>query len=152
MQDTLIRLGVLVLVAVVTWLLVQLSRRIIEVRRRQALSAAPLSASLEIDAVTSNEPEQAQVRILAFSSADCHQCHRLQAPALQRVLQARESAVRVIDVDATTEHELVQTYHVLTVPSTVILDAQGQARAVNYGFANSQRLLTQIDEVLAQTA
>ena len=58
--------------------------------------------------------------------------------------------MRVVDVDAPSEQELVQTYHVMTVPSTVILDARGQAQAINYGFANTQRLLTQIDEVLAQ--
>jgi len=58
----------------------------------------------------------------------------------------------VVDVDATTERDLVQAYHVMTVPSTVILDAAGQAQAVNYGFAHTQRLLTQIDQVLAQRA
>ena len=75
-----------------------------------------------------------------------------QRTALQRVLEARGEAVRVVDVDATTDEQLVLTYHVLTVPSTVILDAAGNAHAVNYGFANTQRLLQQVDEMLAQTS
>jgi hypothetical protein len=33
------------------------------------------------------------------------------------------------------------------VPTTVVLDATGRARAVNYGFTNTQRLLEQVDEV-----
>jgi len=37
---------------------------------------------------------------------------------------------------------------VLTLPTTVVLDAAGRAHAVNYGFANTQRLLEQVDEVL----
>jgi hypothetical protein len=57
----------------------------------------------------------------------------------------------VVDVDAPDEPELTQRYQVLTVPTTVVLDAMGRARAVNYGFANSAKLLEQVDEVLAQT-
>ena len=88
------------------------------------------------------------VRILAFSSATCHQCHQLQAPALKRVLEARGTDVSVVDVDAPGEPELTQHYQVLTVPTTVVLDAMGHARAVNYGFANTGKLLEQVDEVL----
>ncbi|GAC1462695.1 MAG: hypothetical protein PVS3B1_06260 [Ktedonobacteraceae bacterium] len=154
MQDIIIRLGILLFIGIIAWLLIQLCRSVIEVQRRQALAAAPLHVLPGAGSAVSEQlgAEHAQVRILAFSSVDCHQCRTLQAPALQRVLQAREHAVRVVEVDATTEHELVRTYHVLTVPSTVILDAKGQAQAINYGFANVQRLLTQIDEVLAQSA
>ncbi len=57
-----------------------------------------------------------------------------------------------MDVDATMEHQLTQAYHVLTVPSTVVLDAEGNAHAVNYGFANTQRLPQQVDEALAKVA
>jgi hypothetical protein len=49
-------------------------------------------------------------------------------------------------------NELAQRYQVLTVPTTVVLDATGQAHAVNYGFANTKRLLEQIDEVVAKVA
>jgi Thioredoxin len=148
MQEIVIRLGVLFLTGAVAWLLIQLCRRFIAAQRRRALAAAPL----RMLPVGSGQPEtdHFHIRILAFSSADCRQCHQLQAPVLQRIVEARGSTVTVVEVDAPTEHELVQVYHVLTVPSTVVLDAAGQAQAINYGFANTQRLLTQIDEVLAQ--
>ncbi len=55
-----------------------------------------------------------------------------------------------MEVDAPSSPELVQHYQVLTVPTTVVLDATGHAQAVNYGFANTQRLLEQIDAVLVQ--
>ena len=153
MQEIVIRLGILLLTCIVAWLLIQCCRRFIEVQRSQAL-AATLLRTLSVPHNTENDQPEAvdhsRVQILVFSSADCRQCHQLQAPALQRVLKERGNAVTVIDIDATTEHELVQAYHVLTVPSTVILDAAGRAQAINYGFAHTQRLLTQIDKALAK--
>ena len=152
MQEIVIRLGLLLLIGTLAWLLIQLFRGFIETQRRQALTAAPLRNLSFPESTESEQPAAAHshVRILAFSSEDCRQCHQLQAPALQRVVMARGNIVTVVEVDATTEHELVQTYRVMTVPSTVILDATGRAQAINYGFANTQRLLTQVDEVLAQ--
>ncbi len=148
MLEIVTRLGVLVLLGTVTVLLVWGGRSYVEAQRRQALAAGTLDSGDTAAQAGGLSP----LRILAFRSDDCHQCHQLQAPALQRVLEARGEAVRVVDVDATIDEQLVQMYHVLTVPSTVIVDAAGNAHAVNYGFANTQRLLQQVDEVLAQTS
>lgn len=155
MVETTIRLLVLVLASIATWLVVWSGRRYVETQRRRALAAAPIGIITTSGSAARGMPDEqvvnsSSVRILAFSSADCHQCHQLQAPALQRVLEARGERVSVLEVDATAEHELVQTYHVLTVPSTVVLDASGNAHAVNYGFANTQRLLAQVDGAMAK--
>ena len=142
-----VRIGVLVLVTILLWLLVWSGRRFVEAQRRRALAAAPItSGSVDVDANSS----LSLVRILAFSSADCRQCHELQIPALQRVLEARGTKVSVAEVDAPNSPDLTQRFRVLTLPSTVVMDAAGRAHAVNYGFANTQRLLDQVDEVLAQ--
>ncbi len=147
MADILLRLGVLLLVSGLLWLLVWMGRRFVERKRQQVLATTPTVSSITSDSNAST----AAVRILAFSSADCRQCHTLQAPALQRVLAVHGDNILVVDVDATSSPELVQNYHVLTVPTTVVLTSTGRAHAVNYGFANAQRLLQQVDEVLAQT-
>jgi len=68
------------------------------------------------------------------------------------VLEARGDLISVVDIDASSSPELVQRYQVLTVPTTVVLDAAGQAHAVNYGFANTKRLFEQVDGVLAKVA
>jgi hypothetical protein len=47
---------------------------------------------------------------------------------------------------------LTQRYRILTLPSTVIMDAAGRTHAVNYGFANTKLLLDQVDEVLGQVS
>jgi len=59
--------------------------------------------------------------------------------------------VTIVEIDAPTTPDLVHQYHVLTVPTTVILDPSGRAQAVNYGFANTQRLLEQVDAALPST-
>jgi len=146
MPDIFVRLGLLAFVSVLLCLFTWSGQRFVEARRRQALAAAAPGIFSEIsDGEVQSRP---LVRILAFSSANCHQCHQLQAPALKRVLEARGTDVSVVDVDAPDEPELAQRYQVLTVPTTVVLDAKGRAHAVNYGFANTVKLLEQVDEVL----
>ena len=143
MSMFMVRVVVLVLVTALLWLLVWSGRRFVETQRTRVLAAAPIN---NVDANDS----LSLVRILAFSSADCRQCHELQIPALQRVLDARGSKVSVAEVDAPNSPDLTQRFRVLTLPSTVVMDASGRAHAVNYGFANTQRLLEQVDDVLAQ--
>ena len=136
-----IRALVLLLVLAATMLLIWLGRRFVATRRRRVLNSTPQQT---IPAIPTTP-----VRILAFSSVDCRQCHIMQAPALKRVLENRSDTVAVLTVDAPTEPELTKYYQVLTVPTTVLLDATGKAHAINYGFASTQRLLEQIDEILA---
>ena len=151
MSEIILRLGLLLLLSTATWLLVLAGRHFVEQQRRQALTVAPPSILSDIGTGETTPNSTSAVRILAFGSADCHQCKRLQAPALERLLEARPEDVTIMEIDATTEHDLVQTYHVLTIPCTVVLDTNGNAHAVNYGFANTSRLLTQVDEVLGLT-
>jgi len=56
-----------------------------------------------------------------------------------------------MEVDAPSEPELTARYHVLTLPTTVVLNSTGRTHAVNYGFVNTKKLLEQVDEVLSQT-
>jgi hypothetical protein len=144
----LVRAGVLVLVTILLLLIVWSGRRFVEAQRRRALAAVPLASEGDTNAHTS----LSLVRILAFSSADCRQCHEMQIPVLQRVLDVRGSKVSVAEVDAPNSAELTQRYRILTLPSTVIMDEAGRTHAVNYGFANTQRLLDQVDEVLAHVS
>ena len=150
MLDLLTRLIVLAGVCVLSWLLVWAGRSIVEQRRQRALAAAP-HPLLEQSTKNEDGRSQARVRILAFSSDDCRQCHQLQDPALQRITATHGETVSIMHIDAPTSPELTERYQVLTVPTTVLLDANNKVRAVNYGFANTQHLLTQIAQVLSST-
>ncbi|HEU5368121.1 MAG TPA: thioredoxin family protein [Ktedonobacterales bacterium] len=150
MAAMLLRLGVLALVSLTLWLVVWGGRRLVEARRQAVLNAAP--AALPRIPGLGDSADAAPVHILNFSSADCSQCFRLQAPALRRLLEARSGDVTIVDVDAPNTPELAERYQVLTVPTTVVLDASGQAQAVNFGFAPTERLLKQVDAVLAKSS
>ncbi len=151
MPGIIVRIAVLALVSLFVCLIVWYGRRFVEKRRQLAFSALPLQTLLVTngtDLLTTGTP----VRILAFSSTDCRQCHTMQTPALQRVTGARKYQVSVEEIDAPGSPELTRRYQVLTLPTTVVLDATGRVHAVNYGFASTQRLLEQVDEALSAVA
>lgn len=147
----LVRIGVLALVSLLVSSTVWYGRRFVETRRRLAFAALPTSSLTDLDGADSHSANT-PVRILAFSSADCRQCHTMQAPALRRVTAARTYQVSVEEIDAPASPELTRRYQVLTLPTTVVLDASGRVHAVNYGFASTQRLLEQVDGVLSAVA
>ncbi len=136
MYALIIRLGVLVLVAICAWLIVLIGKRFVAERRQCALAAVPVTMFIPT-----------KIHILSFSSEDCHQC-KLQAPILQHIVEAHKDVVSLTEINAPTEPELADRYQVLTVPTTVVLDTDGKAHAINYGFANTQKLLKQIDALL----
>ena len=143
------RLGILLLACLVTGGIVWIGRRYVERQRRLALAALP-TAPLSNTVVTETDGGSSGVRILAFSSEDCHQCHTLQTPALQRVQDRYGESITIIDVDAPSEPELTRRYHVLTVPTTVVLNAFGRPHAVNYGFTPTAKLIAQVNEAVTQ--
>lgn len=152
MELTFARVALIVAVVTVIWLATALARWWIARRRQGVLASAaafaPVPAASETEATT-QQKRDGGVRILAFSSAGCVQCHRQQTPALARVQTLRPGVVEVIEVDAPAAPELTERYRILTVPSTVVLDATGTARSLNYGFVPSDRLLAQVDDALA---
>jgi thiol-disulfide isomerase/thioredoxin len=151
MDGLLLRVIVIGVLLGAVWLAVAAGRATVARRMRAVLAASPV-AMPTLGAPEGGETEGARVRILAFGSEDCAQCKRLQEPALARVVAARAGAVAVVPVDAPSAPELTEHYRVLTLPATVVLDAAGRARAVNYGFADTPRLLEQVDAVLADPA
>lgn len=148
MSETLLRVGVLILIGLLTWLVVWSGRHFVERQRKRVLMAPPEPALAEEDSTGISSTTVSPVRILAFSSSDCRQCHQLQIPALQQVKDTYGEQVAIVEVDAPNEPELTQRYRVLTVPTTVVLDTVGRAQAVNYGFANSVKLRGQVGKVL----
>ena len=148
MLETLLRAGVLILIGLLTWVVAWSGRHFVERQRRRVLTAPPELALAEEDSTGIASNTVLPVRILAFSSADCRQCHQLQTPALRQVKETYGEQVSIVEVDAPNEPELTQRYRVLTVPTTVVLDTVGRAHAINYGFANSVKLHGQVGKVL----
>jgi thiol-disulfide isomerase/thioredoxin len=85
--------------------------------------------------------------VVAFAAPGCAECKARQAPALDRLAATLGDAVTVRTLAAPDHPELVGRLGILTVPSTVVLDARGTVRHLNLGFAATERLAEQIRAV-----
>jgi hypothetical protein len=74
-----------------------------------------------------------------------------QAPVLDR-LAAVYPQVPVRAVDAVADAEMARRFGVLTVPSTVGVDAQGRVAFVNYGLTQLPRLQEQVQALQMDSA
>ncbi|MGA7911068.1 MAG: thioredoxin family protein [Candidatus Dormiibacterota bacterium] len=101
------------------------------IARRRAIGATAAPAS---------EPY-----ILYFTGESCTVCRTHQEPAL-----AKLGPVRVDKVDAIEDRTLADQFHVYTLPTTVVMSADGRALHVNYGYAPATKLERQLAD--ARTA
>jgi thiol-disulfide isomerase/thioredoxin len=83
--------------------------------------------------------------VLYFTTPTCAQCRLQQAPALVQV-QERLAGLQILKLDAMEHQRLADYYHVMTVPTTVVLDSRRQPLAVNHGLATAERLLAQVEQ------
>jgi hypothetical protein len=79
--------------------------------------------------------------ILYFTGESCTVCRTHQEPAL-----ARLDGIRIDRVDAVAERDLADRFHVYTLPTTVVMAADGHALHVNYGYAPAPKLARQLAE------
>ena len=78
---------------------------------------------------------------LYFTTRECSQCRFRQSPILMQLQQQR--GVNVVTVDAAKQHEVANFYGVMTVPSTILIDANSRPIAINHGLATSPQLTQQ---------
>ena len=83
----------------------------------------------------------AEPYILYFTGENCTVCRTHQEPAL-----AKLGPVRVDKVDAIAERDLADRFQVYTLPTTVVMSAEGRALHVNYGYAPANKLDRQLAE------
>ncbi|MBV9100231.1 MAG: thioredoxin family protein [Candidatus Dormibacteraeota bacterium] len=83
--------------------------------------------------------------LLYFTGEACTICHTAQTPALQR-LAADAPPYALREVDVAVEPALARRYRVMSLPTTVVVDARGRVAAVNTGYASTERLREQLDE------
>ncbi len=83
--------------------------------------------------------------VVYFWSANCAQCvpqeHQIEKAQAELLQTGKTFAIR--KVDALAEKELAKSMHVLTVPTTVLLNNDGSIVAWNAGFARSEKIVSQ---------
>jgi thiol-disulfide isomerase/thioredoxin len=82
--------------------------------------------------------------LVYFTTPDCIPCKTVQRPAIHRVSYLLGEDVAVVEIDATERPDLAKAWGVMSVPTTFVLDAHGEARYVNNGVARAEKLLEQI--------
>jgi thiol-disulfide isomerase/thioredoxin len=82
--------------------------------------------------------------LVYFTTPECAPCKTVQRPAIDRVSNLLGEKIQVIEVDATERPDLAKVWGVMSVPTTFLLDAHGEARFVNNGVARAEKLLEQI--------
>jgi len=82
--------------------------------------------------------------ILYFTTPTCVPCETVQRPAIQQVQRTLGDEVQVIEVDASKRIDLASEWGVMSVPTTFILDKNGQPHQINHGVARAEKLLTQL--------
>jgi hypothetical protein len=100
---------------------------------------------LRLDAPLAIVAPPGRPAVIAFSTPSCAECRTRQAPALARLSADLGDAVTVRSVSALDHPDLVQRVGVLTVPATVVLDADGAVRHLNLGYASDSKLRQQLN-------
>ena len=84
--------------------------------------------------------------IVYFTTPDCTPCKTVQRPALSKLLMLTGDSVQVIEVDATQRPDLAKQWGVMSVPTTFLLDARGEARYVSNGVTRVEKLMEQLQK------
>jgi thiol-disulfide isomerase/thioredoxin len=85
--------------------------------------------------------------IVYFTTPDCAPCKTVQRPAIQKVTTLLGENVQVVEIDATERPDLAKTWGVMSVPTTFLLDAHGEARYVNNGVTRAEKLMEQLQSL-----
>lgn len=89
--------------------------------------------------------------VLYFTTPTCSQCRLQQTPILQQLSTEWGDDVHLCKVDAVEYEELARFFGILTVPSTVVLDANRRTVVINHGLAGAGRLREQVTALLGRT-
>ena len=82
--------------------------------------------------------------IVYFTTPDCVPCKTIQRPALNKLSGLMGDKLEVVEIDATQRPDLAKQWGVMSVPTTFLLDASGEARYVNNGVARVEKLMDQL--------
>lgn len=89
--------------------------------------------------------------LLYFRGDHCAVCPT-QERAINQAAAEWDGRVRIEHIDAENDPDTAARYSVFTLPTTIWLDRQGQARQVNYGLADAHKLARQAAEYAEQAS
>jgi thioredoxin-like negative regulator of GroEL len=96
--------------------------------------------------VETPRPQRQLPSILYFTGETCTICHTAQKPALRTLAAGLGDAIEIHEIDIAVEPALARQYRVMSLPTTIVLDASGQVTDINVGFASGETLRRQLVE------
>ncbi len=87
--------------------------------------------------------------ILYFSSPDCAPCKTLQSPTIRKVCSEYGERLQLLEVDVTQHPDVAKKWGVVTLPTTYILDQNGQPKEINLGIARAEKIRSQVEHILS---
>lgn len=87
--------------------------------------------------------------IVYFTTPGCIPCVTQQQPALKRLQTQLGDDIQVIQIDASENSEVADRWGVFSAPTTFVVDSLRQVRDVNYGVADTPKLIRQLDSLRA---
>lgn len=113
-------------------------------QQRRAQNAASEQNGIQIHAGT--------LHIVYFWSERCPQCKSAQKPILERLLERTgEEIVELIALRVEDDDDLAKSWGVRTLPTTYVLDRQGNVSHINNGLVSESRLLQQLELIASKT-
>jgi thiol-disulfide isomerase/thioredoxin len=91
--------------------------------------------------------ERGRPVLVYFTTPTCAPCKTIQRPAIQRLMTLMGECLQVVEIDAARQPEIADHWGVLSVPTTYILDDNGQPRHVNHGVAPFEQLSRQLANI-----
>jgi thiol-disulfide isomerase/thioredoxin len=86
--------------------------------------------------------------ILYFTTPTCAPCRTQQVPALRRLQADLGENVQILTIDASEHPTDADRWGVFSAPTTFVIDATRQTRAVNHGVADDRKLKRQLLEAV----
>ena len=84
--------------------------------------------------------------ILYFAGDSCAACPS-QARYLQQLVAKYDDLI-VQKIDAELEKETAVKYGVFTLPTTILINQQGEVREINYGLTHTKKLTEQVAKIV----
>jgi thioredoxin-like negative regulator of GroEL len=89
-------------------------------------------------------PPGATPSILYFTGASCTICHTAQTPALRTLAAGLGDSIAIREIDVADDPALARSYRVMSLPTTIVLDAEQTVRHINVGFTPTATLREQL--------
>ena len=85
--------------------------------------------------------------LVYFYSDKCVSCRYLQKPEISKLSADYGDSVQIFDIDTIRNPELASRWGILSLPTTLILDAKGKAKHINHGAVKAVKLRQQLENV-----